>query len=323
MPIWADFYYELVFGQVCPKAARALIVGNANDVVTALKCCSLRHMRRREALTRFLIDRLRTGQLPHQLPDGLSTEEQAFFLQGVFFNTAIVQMSEASTHLLLVIAQHGAVQARLAAEPDDHEYLEQVINETLRLYPLFGISHRISSAEIALESGATIAKGSVLCFDHAQFQRAGFAHPERFDPDRWRQIAPRDANFIPFGVTANRPCPAQAIALITLRIAVRELLRRFRLASSAAHTRSIPSRGPCLLVPRAVALEPWRERSLLALMGLRDRWQDLGRSVVQLILGSYMVWEARRLRLCTRHFEEQKPSEGPGTPAGGCPLAGS
>src|SRR5262249_254176 len=44
MPIWADFYYELVFGETRPPAARELIVGNANDVVTALQCGGLWHI---------------------------------------------------------------------------------------------------------------------------------------------------------------------------------------------------------------------------------------------------------------------------------------
>jgi hypothetical protein len=58
-------------------------------------------------------------------------------------------------------------------------------------------------------------------------------------------------------------------------------------------------------------------------MRLRDRWEDVGRSIVQLFLGSYMVWDARRQRLCARYFEGQKPSAGPGTSAGGCPFTGS
>ena len=120
MPIWADFYYKLVFGEACPVAARRLIVDNANDVVTALKCCGLRHMRKRDRLTRFLTARIEAGGVPHDLPPGLDLREQALYLQGVFFNTAIVQMSEATAHLLFVLAQHAEVQdAVLAGSEDD------------------------------------------------------------------------------------------------------------------------------------------------------------------------------------------------------------
>src|SRR6266545_1702365 len=324
MPIWADFYYELVFERPCPPLARELIVANANDVVTALKCCGLRHMDRRQRLTRFLVEKLRAGDLPHALPQRLSTEEQALYLQGVFFNTAVVQMSEAMTHLLLLVAQHPAVQARLAESPYDTDYFDRVINEGLRIHPLFGISHRITSAEIRVDERTTIAKGSVLCFNHPEFHRRSFDDPERFDPDRWQHLSVREANYIPFGVVGNRPCPAQALALITMRVAAREVLRRCAVHSSASHTRSIPHRGPCLLVPRTNGLEPWRRATLLSWMRARDRWEDVGRSLVQLVLGTYMVWEARRLRLCARYFDG--PGKDGGTSssrvsAGACPFA--
>jgi hypothetical protein len=56
-----------------------------------------------------------------------------------------------------------------------------------------------------------------------------------------------------------------------------------------------------VLVPRP---EPrLRLRLLLALLRVRDRWEDVWRSLAQLVLGTYMVWDARRLRLCERHFE--------------------
>jgi hypothetical protein len=323
MPAWAAFYYELVFEQECPRDARDLIVGNANDVVTALKCTGLRHMAKRGRLTRFLVDTLRAGGLPHALPERLSIEERAFYLQGVFFNTAVVQMSEAMTHLLLLIAQHPDVQDRLARSPDP-EYLDRVITEALRVYPLFGISHRITSAEIEVDERTTIPSGSVLCFNHSEFQREGFEDPERFDPDRWYGRSTRDANYIPFGVVGNRPCPAQALALITMKVAASQVLRRFSLRSSVRHTRSIPHRGPCLLVSRAAGFDARLAGAVLGWMRIRDSWEDVTRSVVQLVLGTYMVWEARRLRLCQRYFEGPDP-RGDGThgrPRASCPFSG-
>ncbi len=319
MPVWADFYYEVVFGARCPPATRRLIVDNANDVVTALKCCGLRHMAKRDRLTRFLIAKIEAGELPHALPARLSTREKALYLQGVFFNTAIVQMSEATAHLLLVLAQHADVQRAVAAELEDERYLDRVIAETLRVYPLFGISHRITSADIVVDERTTIGKGSVVCFNHPDFHRAGYVDPERFDPDRWLELAAREANYIPFGVAANRPCPAQAVALVSLRIAAREVVRRFALDSSASHTRSLPSRGPCLLTRRPGGLDSRLRAALLAWMRVRDRWEDVARSIVQLILGSYMVWDARRLRLCERYFQAADSSRE--TASSGAPRA--
>ena len=300
MPVWAEFYYQVVFGERCPPKARELIVGNANDVVGALKCGSLRHMDTRLRLTRYLTERLRRRPSPHRLPGGLSTREQALYLQGTFFNTAVVQMSEAMAHLLLALAQHPDAQARISADPGDDRYLDQVIAETQRLYPLFGIAHRIASADIQVDEHTAIPAGSVLCFNYPAFHRAGFEHPDRFDPDRWQALSARTANHIPFGVTANRPCPARGLAPVTMRVATREVLARFALHSSAAHTRSIPNRAPCLLRPRH---RPAPVRGALVAMRVRDQWEDVWRSLVQLVLGSYMVWDARRQRLCARYFE--------------------
>jgi hypothetical protein len=306
MLVWAEFYYEVVFKEPCPPDARNLIVGNANDVVTALKCCGLRHMEKRCRLTTFLRSKVQSAKIPHPLPEQLSMEEKTFYLQGVFFNTAVVQMSEAMVHLFMVIAQHPDVQAKLMAHPEDERYLDHVIAETLRLYPLFGIAHRITSAEITLDERCQIPRGSVVCFNYPQFHRLGFDDPERFDPDRWIHLAASETNYIPFGITANRSCPAQGLATITMRAAAREMLQRFEFYSSASHTRSIPNRGPCLLVPRETPCSIRRRRMFLVWMRIRDRWEDVWRSVVQLVLGTYMVWDARRLRLCERHFEPLK-----------------
>jgi hypothetical protein len=294
MSVWAEFYYELVFGERCPPAARRLIVGNADDVVTALKCCGLRHMGRRERLTQYLADRIEAGEVPHKLPDVFDTQEQAWYLQGTFFNTAVVQSSEAMVHLLMAIAQHPDVQAGLV---DGSADLGNVMEEALRLYPLFGVAHRITTGDIGI-----VPAGSVLLFNYQDFHQSGFEDPERFDPDRWKSLQIKDVNHIPFGVTANRACPARGLMPVAMRAVTTRVLARFELRSSASHTRSIPSRGPCLLVDRSVA------PSLvvrLAFMRLRDRWEDVARSLTQLVLGSYMVWDARRKALCRRYFEQQ------------------
>ncbi|TQS27203.1 cytochrome P450 [Microbispora sp. KK1-11] len=306
MPAWAEFSYELVFGEPCPPHARDLIVGNADDVVTALKCCGLRHMDRRDRLTAYLVESL--PRVDHELPEGLTAREQALYLQGAFFNTAVVQMSEATAHVLMALARHPDVQDR--ARAGDDRFLDQVIAETLRLYPLFGIAHRVTTGDIPVTDGVAIPAGSVLCFDYPAFHRAGFPDPERFDPGRFAPgHAPvRELNHIPFGMPANRPCPAWRLAPLAMRVAVREVLRSYQLDSTAAHTRSLPNRGPCLLTPPAAPHGRGRRLTLLS-MRLRDGWEDVWRSLVQLVLGTYMVWDARRLRLCERHFSGDARSE--------------
>ena len=310
MPLWAEVYYELVFAEACPPGVRDLIVANADDVVSALKFTRLRHMDRRDDLTRYLERRIVSGSVPSPLPASFTAREQAYYLQGTFFNTAVVQMSEAMAHLLLAVAARPEVHRRLRTEPDDEAYLGRVIDEALRVYPLFGVAHRITSDEIAVEGAAVIPVGSVLLFNYSEYQHAGLADGDRFDPDRWLRVTAREINHIPFGISTNRACPARGIAPATMRVAAREVLDRFDLASTAAHTRSLPNRGPCLLTPRqptdgAPVPGPVRLGLRLSLLRVRDRWEGLGRSVVQLVLGSYMVWDARRQRLCQRYFAAQ------------------
>jgi cytochrome P450 len=308
MPLWATVYYEVVFGEPCPDEARDLIVANADDVVSALKCTGLRHMDRRERLTGYLRARLASGAVPHALPAALDDAEQVYYLQGTYFNTAVVQLSEAMAHLLLALAARPDLQRRLREEPQDTGLIDRVIDETLRLYPLFGVAHRITSADIALGEAA-IPAGSVLLFNYPAFQHSGAPDATAFDPDRWLRDRPEHLHHLPFGVGANRSCPARAVAPLTMRVAARHVLRRYALATAADHTRSLPNRGPCLLLPLGAGHEAPRPPALrLARQRLRDRWEDVWRSLVQLVLGSYMVWEARRLRLCATYFAAQEGS---------------
>ena len=275
MPVWAEPYSALVFDEPCPPGARELIVAHADDVVSALKCVRPRNMRRRARLTKYL--RRRLTDVPHPLPGSLTPEEQVYYLQGTFFNTAVVQMSEAMAHLLMIIAQDAGLQQRLVDHPED---IDGVIDDGLRAYPLFGVAHRISTADIEL-ADLTIPAGTVLCFSY---------------PDFAAQSGKDD--FIPFGVAQNRACPARGLAPLTMRVVTREVLRRFSLASTAGHTRSIPNRGPALLTPRGAR----RKRLPLVWLAVRDRWEDVWRSLAQLVFGTYMVIDARRQALCSTYF---------------------
>ncbi|MFJ6675060.1 cytochrome P450 [Actinosynnema sp. NPDC091369] len=298
MPVWAEYFHELVFGEPCPPGARDLIVGHADDVVRSLKCVSLRHPARRTRLTRYLARRVAAGDVRRPLPASLTPTEQVHYLQGTFFNTAVVQMSEAMAHLLLALAQHPHVAARLA---HDERYFAHVLDETMRMYPLFGIAHRITTADIELDERTTLPAGSVLCFSYPDYHATGHPRPDVFDPDRWARPDSRAAHHIPFGVAANRPCPAWRLSPLALRAATGEVLRRVTPHSTATHTRSLPSGGPCLLV--RVGESPRGLAALGAFLRVRDRWEDVWRSVVQLVLGTVMVLHAHRLRLAGRYFD--------------------
>ncbi|MEU5701584.1 cytochrome P450 [Streptomyces aurantiacus] len=314
MPAWAEFCYELVFKESCPPHARDLITAHADDVISALKCTGLRHPRRRARLTSYLRERVEAGDVPYPLPTTLSPAEQVHFLQGTMFNTAVVQLSEATAHVLLALSRHPEVQQRVTEDTEEDRYLTYVLDETMRLYPLFGIAHRITTGEVPLDEDTVLPTGSVVCFSYPDYHATGYDRPDEFDPDRWATLSVKDAHHIPFGVAANRPCPAWRLSPLVLRAAVREVLRRFRLDSTAAHTRSIPHRAPCLLIPRGLSPEPRRLlKALRSFVRVRDGVEDVTRGVRQLVLGTAMVLHSRRQRLTVRYFEEH--------PVGGCPVA--
>ncbi|GHJ38419.1 cytochrome P450 [Streptomyces sp. TS71-3] len=315
MPIWASFFYELVFHGPCPPAARRLITDNADDVVSALKCTRPRRMHRRARLTRYLVRRVAAGEVPHELPRSLSTRQRAYYLQGTFFNTAVVQMSEAMAHLLLVLAEHRDVQRRLAEDPADDRYFDHVMNETLRLYPLFGIAHRVTTGDIDLGGGSAIPAGAVLCFSYPDYHSTGYTDPDTFAPERWETLSTKSAHHIPFGVAANRPCPAWRLAPLVMRAVTREVLGRYRLDTAVSHTRSLPHRGPCLLVPRERPLPSGAARAVRGFLRVRDRCEDVVRAPAQLVLGTWMVLDARRRGIAATWFATHDTEGNPLPPA--------
>ena len=310
MPFWSRFFFELLFGQRCSDESAHVVEAHANDVATALKCCSLRHMRKRERLTELLMAKIQAGEFPYTFPVPLGAREKAYFLQGAFFTTGVIQMSDATAHLLMVLAQHPDVQDRLAAHPEDHRYYNRVVSETLRMYPLFGIAHRIVTTEVEIGDNV-IDPGSIVCFNYPEYHNRGLEDPQDFRPERWERCPAKRSNYMPFGAAANRPCPAQGLALTAMRRITLLLLPRFRFSSTARHERALPNRGPCLLVDRH-GKSPRREtrRLLLLMMRARDRWEDAWRGLSQLVFGTIMVVDARRQRLCENHFREEHTSYG-------------
>ncbi|MEV0444649.1 cytochrome P450 [Streptomyces spectabilis] len=101
------------------------------------------------------------------------------------FGTGVGQTAEATSHLLLAFAHNPQVQvqARMAADLTGTACIDRAVNESLRMYPLFGVAQRITSA--GTQIGDThVPADSVLCFNHLAYQESRFEDPTRFDPAR-------------------------------------------------------------------------------------------------------------------------------------------
>ena len=349
-PLVARFWWSVVFGEIraADEAAIAAVAASGTDVIDALKALKLRDMALRDGATALLQRemaarpecRAARAYAPALAAGVLTPAEAALALQGVIFHTGTVQLSDALTHLMLGLAQYEApgdgarepssgwdrVAAEAAAGSDAATaagvgagadagapgqcFLDRAMHEALRVWPLFGIAHRITDRPIAVEGGGpgggatTLPAGTVLCFDYTALHHAGVASPGRFDPDRWLTTRARDLpSYLPFGVPRNRPCPAQALCMAALPHFATALAAGLRLWSPGVeHSRSLPGCGLALLQLRG---GPPPSRRSLALLSACLRGVDLADalriSLTQLVCGTLLVLQARTAALAQRY----------------------
>jgi len=141
--------------------------------------------------------------------------------------------SLALTYTFLELAQHGYVRERLDAEHDavldgtapdltDLDaltYTEQVIRESLRLYPPAYIIFREAREDVEL-GGYRIPEGTKLTLPqfHVHTDDRWYDRPERFDPDRWTdgfEDSMPDYAYFPFG-GGPRHCIGMRFAMLEL-----------------------------------------------------------------------------------------------------------
>ena len=117
--------------------------------------------------------------------------------------------------------------------------VEQVINETLRLYPVIWVGDRVPQRDMELGEYCIPAKTRVLFSPYVTQRDARFfPDPDRFDPGRFSPerigTIPAGAYF-PFGAGVHM-CIGNAFALMETRIVLAAMAQRF--AITAVKTRS-------------------------------------------------------------------------------------
>ena len=163
-----------------------------------------------------------------------------------------------ATFTLQLIGQHPAVQEKIFRELDTiigdttldgatsedismediakMKYLECVINETLRLYPLINIIVRHLHEDLSIEiddQTRSIPAGTEVIIDSELIHRSPkyWEDPDRFDPDRFLASSDRDPlSFIPFSF-GPRNCIGKQFAMIEEKIMLTHILRRFHVIS--------------------------------------------------------------------------------------------
>ncbi|XP_013391592.1 cytochrome P450 3A41-like [Lingula anatina] len=179
----------------------------------------------------------------------LTTEEIAgngmiFFIAG--FGTANDTLGF-TTYLL---ATHPEIQQRLIQEVDDVlqgaeptydtvsklGYLEQVLNESMRLYPVGIRVDRVANQDTTV-NGLFIPKGTavVIPIYAIHMDPEKYPDPEKFDPERFTPEEKAKRNpywYMPFGM-GPRNCIGMRLALLEMKIILVKVLQNFTLKTCA------------------------------------------------------------------------------------------
>jgi cytochrome P450 len=165
--------------------------------------------------------------------------------------TMLIAGHDTSTALLswafYLLATHSNVMARAREEVDrvlgtetptlahtnDLAYVDQVIKETLRLYPPIHLGSRIAADDIDHPAGVIPAGTRVLYSIYLTHRDPQYwPDPDRFDPDRFSPDQARlhsPYQFLPFG-GGSRNCIGRAFAQVEAKIVLARILQKFDLA---------------------------------------------------------------------------------------------
>jgi cytochrome P450 len=172
--------------------------------------------------------------------------------------TLIIAGHDTSTAMLawtlFLLSSHtevqGTVQAEigaiLGAQPPSFpqvtelHYLDQVVNETLRLYPPIHLGSRIAADDLEFQ-GYPIRAGQRIFYsiylthrDESWWRHPGVFDPTRFSPEQARGRAPY--TFLPFGGGA-RNCIGTAFAQVEAKVILARILQKFELAFAGGNVR--------------------------------------------------------------------------------------
>jgi cytochrome P450 len=196
--------------------------------------------------------------------------------------TMLIAGHDTSTALLAwaiyLLGRHEEVLARTRAEVDTVlgqdipsldtlgrlNYLEQVINETMRLYPPLHLGVRFAETDLEFK-GYHIPAGSRLLYSPYLTHRHPdyWSEPDRFNPDNFspEQSRHRPAfTFVPFG-GGPRICLGAAFAQVEAKVILARILQTFDLTLTE----------PKVHLHMGVTLEP-RPGVMMKVQRRTDRW---------------------------------------------------
>lgn len=159
-----------------------------------------------------------------------------------------------------IVSVVGLERLPTYADLKNMKYLQNVMNETLRLYPSVPFNVRLALKDTTLPRGGgpdgsqpvAILKDTPIGYSTLTMQRRedlyppvgpGFPHPDVFSPDRWFVWQPKPWQYIPFN-GGPRICIGQQFALTEMGYVLCRLFQRFERVTS--HMAEVDGGNPTL-----------------------------------------------------------------------------
>ncbi len=143
------------------------------------------------------------------------------------------------------LVRHPEALERLQAEAqtDSEEYLDAVVNETLRVRPplpnpMRHVNQPYRLGEWQLDPGVMVSANAYI------LQRRGdlYPDPDRFRPERFLDQEPGTYTWIPFG-GGPRHCIGRSFAMAEIKAALHTLMRQGRFTAAEERDEGIRRRG--------------------------------------------------------------------------------
>ncbi|XP_067316647.1 cytochrome P450 3A9-like [Anolis sagrei] len=194
----------------------------------------------------LMVDSQISGDIIDDSKSYKALNDKEILTQAVIFVFAGYETTSSTlSYMAYLLATHPDVQQKLQEEIDEvlpnqatpvydtllqMEYLDMVINETLRLYPIGGRIERVCKNTVEI-NGVTIPKGTVTMIPAFVLHRDPefWPEPEEFRPERFSKENKETLDpytFLPFGA-GPRNCIGMRFALLSLKVAMTVLLQRF------------------------------------------------------------------------------------------------
>ncbi len=182
------------------------------------------------------------------MSDGELCDNMRLLLIGGHDTTAatIAWTLERITHCRVVLDRLAS-----AVRAGDDAFVDAVIQETLRMRPIFPFSVRMTKQPLALDGLVVPAQTIVVPYIALVHRRPDiYPDPYEFRPERFYAARPGTYSWIPFGGGTYR-CIGASLAMLEARIVIRTLIKQLELHRSPTrperirrhHVTFVPKRG--------------------------------------------------------------------------------